>query len=96
MIIVIIIIQLCVLSDLLLELNHYEWVLGILLEFMHNHSPEDDILAEYLIPTLCKALAVLRLVCKLFLYKVICKNASQALIITHPSAEAVMSGNKCH
>ena len=50
------------LSDFLLELNHYEWVLGILLDFSQNHAVEDDILMQYLVPTICKALAVLKLV----------------------------------
>ncbi|XP_066917148.1 huntingtin-like isoform X4 [Clytia hemisphaerica] len=53
--------SLCVLSDFLLELNHYEWVLGILLDFSQNHAAEDDILMQYLIPTACKCLAVLEL-----------------------------------
>ncbi|XP_057306791.1 huntingtin-like isoform X2 [Hydractinia symbiolongicarpus] len=53
--------SLCVLSDLLLELNHYEWMLGILLEFTQTHPVEDDVLMEYLVPTMCKASAVLKL-----------------------------------
>ena len=50
------------LSDFLLELNHYEWVLGILLDFLQNHAVEDDILTQYLVPTICKALAILKMV----------------------------------
>ncbi|XP_047128948.1 huntingtin isoform X1 [Hydra vulgaris] len=53
--------SLCVLSDLLLEMSHFEWILGILMEFSQNHPSEDDIILEYLVPTVCKALAVLKL-----------------------------------
>ena len=57
------------LSDLLLELNHYEWILGILMDFTQDHPIEDEILMQYLIPTVCKALAVLKLVNVIFLCK---------------------------
>ena len=54
--------QLCLLSDLLLEMSHFEWILGVLLEFYQNNPIEDDITAEYIVPTICKALAVLKVV----------------------------------
>jgi len=73
--------SLCVLSDLLLELNHYEWVLGILLEFSQSHPIEDDVLAEYLVPTLCKALAVLKL--EGTVAERICKQVEQYLKSPH-------------
>eukprot|EP00795_Rhopilema_esculentum_P012136 gene12136-2740_t len=52
--------SLCLLSDLLLEMSHFEWILGVLLEFYQNNPSEDDITSEYIVPTVCKALAVLR------------------------------------
>ena len=54
--------QLCLLSDLLLEMSHFEWILGVLLEYYQNNPAEDDITSEYIVPTMCKALAVLRVV----------------------------------
>lgn len=54
--------QLLVLSDLFVDGTHFEWVLDTLLELHHNHSTEDDLLIEYLLPTLCKALAFLKTV----------------------------------
>eukprot|EP00794_Sanderia_malayensis_P005415 gene5415-6091_t len=52
--------SLCLLSDLLLEMSHFEWILGVLLEFYQNNPAEDDITTQYIVPTICKALAVLR------------------------------------
>lgn len=54
--------QLLVLSDLFVDGTHFEWVLDTLLELHHNHSTEDDLLIQYLLPTLCKALAFLKTV----------------------------------
>ena len=54
--------QLLVLSDLFVDGTHFEWVLETLLELHHNHSTEDDLLIQYLLPTLCKALAFLKTV----------------------------------
>lgn len=51
---------LLVLSDLFVDGTHFEWVLGTLLDLHHNHSAEDDLLIQYLLPTLCKALAFLK------------------------------------
>ena len=50
------------LSDLFVDGTHFEWVLETLLELHHNHSTEDDLLIQYLLPTLCKALAFLKTV----------------------------------
>ena len=43
-------------------MSHFEWILGVLLEFYQNNPIEDDITAEYIVPTICKALAVLKVV----------------------------------
>lgn len=51
---------LLVLSDLFVDGTHFEWVLETLSELHHNHSAEDDLLIQYLLPTLCKALAFLK------------------------------------
>ena len=61
--------QLLVLSDLFVDGTHFEWVLGTLLDLHHNHSAEDDLLIQYLLPTLCKALAFLKTVRQLNLQK---------------------------
>ena len=53
--------QLLVLSDLFVDGHHFEWVLETLLELHHNHSG-DDLLIQYLLPTLCKAAAFLKTV----------------------------------
>ncbi|XP_074614489.1 huntingtin-like isoform X2 [Acropora palmata] len=50
---------LLVLSDLFVDGHHFEWVLETLLELHHNHSG-DDLLIQYLLPTLCKAAAFLK------------------------------------
>ena len=50
------------LSDLFVDGTHFEWVLDTLLELHHNHASEDDLLIQYLLPTLCKALAFLKTV----------------------------------
>ena len=50
-------------------MSHFEWVLGVLLEFYQNHPVEDDLMTQYLVPTICKALAVLRLVSQLFVLR---------------------------
>lgn len=50
------------LSDLFVDGTHFEWVLETLLELHHNHAAEDDLLIQYLLPTLCKALAFLKTV----------------------------------
>ncbi|XP_068709184.1 huntingtin-like [Montipora foliosa] len=50
---------LLVLSDLFVDGSHFEWILETLLELHHNHSG-DDLLIQYLLPTLCKATAFLK------------------------------------
>ena len=50
------------LSDLFVDGTHFEWVLDTLLELHHNHASEDDLLIQYLLPTLCKALTFLKTV----------------------------------
>ena len=67
--------QLLVLSDLFVDGTHFEWVLGTLLDLHHNHSAEDDLLIQYLLPTLCKALAFLKTVRQLNLQKKLVSNA---------------------
>lgn len=57
-----VVLQLLVLSDLFVDGTHFEWVQDTLLELHHNHSAEDDLLIQYLLPTLCKALAFLKTV----------------------------------
>lgn len=50
------------LSDLFVDGTHFDWVLETLLDLHHNHASEDDLLIQYLLPTLCKALAFLKTV----------------------------------
>lgn len=40
----------------------YEWMLSELLDLYQNYPNEDEIMMQYLLPALCKALAVLKMV----------------------------------
>ncbi|EDO49114.1 predicted protein [Nematostella vectensis] len=51
---------LVVFSDLFVDGHHFEWVLDTLLDLHHNHPTENDLLTQYLLPVICKALAFLK------------------------------------
>lgn len=45
-----------------MDLAQYEWMLSELLDLYQNYPSEDEIMMQYLLPALCKALAVLKMV----------------------------------
>ena len=47
----------------------YEWMLSELLDLYQNYPNEDEIMMQYLLPALCKALAVLKMVTISFIRK---------------------------
>ena len=51
-----------VFSDLFIDGHHFEWVLDTLLDLYQNHPTEDDLLTQYSLPVICKALAFLKTV----------------------------------
>ncbi|XP_028391517.1 LOW QUALITY PROTEIN: huntingtin-like [Dendronephthya gigantea] len=53
--------SLLIISDLFVDSAQYEWMLSELLDLCQNYLNEDEILMQYLLPALCKALAVLKM-----------------------------------
>ncbi|XP_046850180.1 huntingtin-like isoform X3 [Xenia sp. Carnegie-2017] len=53
--------SLLIISDLFVDTAQYEWLLSELLELYQNYPAEDEIMMEYLLPALCKSLAVLKM-----------------------------------
>ena len=45
-----------------MDTAQYEWMLSELLDLYQNYPSEDEIMMQYLLPALCKALAVLKMV----------------------------------
>ena len=45
-----------------MDTAQYEWMLSELLDLYQNYPSEDEIMMQYLLPALCKALAVLKTV----------------------------------
>lgn len=55
--------QLLAVSDLFTERNQFDMMFSTLMELQKLHPPEDEILNQYLVPAICKAAAVLGMVC---------------------------------
>lgn len=45
-----------------MDTAQYEWMLSELLDLYQNYPNEDEIMMQYLLPALCKAVAVLKMV----------------------------------
>ncbi|KAK2140534.1 hypothetical protein NP493_5718g00007 [Ridgeia piscesae] len=50
------------LSDLFTERPQFEWMFKILLELLHSHPLEDELISQYLVIGVCKAAAILGVV----------------------------------
>lgn len=50
-------------SDLFTERNQFDMMFSTLMDLHKLHPPEDEILNQYLVPAICKAAAVLGMVC---------------------------------
>ena len=50
----------------------YEWMLSELLDVYQNYPNEDEIMMQYLLPSLCKALAVLKMASEKLSYCFLC------------------------
>ena len=63
-----------------MDTAQYEWMLSELLDLYQNYPSEDEIMMQYLLPALCKALAVLKMVSGNFFSGLIRYNRTGALL----------------
>ena len=63
-----------------MDTAQYEWMLSELLDLYQNYPSEDEIMMQYLLPALCKALAVLKMVSGNFVSGLITDNRTDALL----------------
>lgn len=51
------------LSDVFTDKSQFEWMLTMLLDIYKSHPGEDELVTQYLIVGVCKAAAVVGMVC---------------------------------